>query len=519
MSENSKRLMSLFAGMASAHGTYKVDNAVGPDGAKKKGQALTIRQPVTEALWQKHVDGERGIGIIPIREDNSCQWGAIDVDVYNLDIPGLVKKIVGLGLPLVVCRSKSGGAHAMLFTAEPVPAATMQAKLRDLAAGLGYGKSEIFPKQGTVLIEKGDMGNWLNMPYFGGDGTTRYALDDSGNALGVNDFLAFAASKVVTVAQFEALAVAPKGKVAPKAAGSRVDTAHPLHGAPPCLQTLAEQGLPEGNRNNGLFNFAVFAKKKHPDDWDSIVDQYNRDYLDEPLSSGEVDLIKKTIGKKDYNYRCNDQPIVGYCNAALCRTRKFGVGMAGSAPVFNSLSKLDSNPPLWFLDVEGNRLELTTDQLFNQDQFQKACMEKLNTVSMKVKDNQWMSVLRDILDNVVLIEAPREISKEGQFEELLHEFIHDASLTLSRNDILLGKPWPEDGKVYFRIKDLMDHLFRNGYKGYTRTQVTARIMQLGGTKAFFNLKGRGTNVWFVPEVEQQTEPFDLPAELLDDAPF
>lgn len=513
--------MSLFAGMANAHGTYKVDDGVAPDGSKKKGKALTVRQPVTSALWQSHLDGERGIGIIPIREDNMCRWGAIDVDIYNLDIVGLVKRITDAGLPLVVCRSKSGGAHAMAFTKEPVQASMMQVKLRELAAGLGYGKSEIFPKQGTVLVDKGDMGNWLNMPYFGGANTTRYAFGPEGTSLSPDEFLAYATSKAMTPEEFETLALAPqKTKVSKKAAGSKVDTNHPLFGAPPCLQNMAEQGVPEGNRNNALYNYAVYAKKRHPDDWEAAVDQYNLDYMDEPLGSAEVELIKKGMLKKDYNYKCNDQPICGFCNAALCRTRKYGVGVSGSTPIFNSLSKLNTNPALWFLDVEGQRMELTTDQLYNQSLFQKACMDNLTAIPPRVKDNQWHSVLHDLMENAVLIEAPREVSRDGQLEELIEDFVRGSNiLALSRDDILFGKPWSDGGKVYFRIKDLMDQLTRNNFKDCTRTQVIARITAMGGDKDFFKLKGRGVNVWWVPEVADQDSPFDLPEELNDEAPF
>jgi len=44
----------------------------------------------------------------------------------------------------------------------------------------------------------------------------------------------------------------------------------------------------------------------------------------------------------------------------------------------SSLSKYNSEPPLWFMDINGKRVELETDSLFNQIAFQKACVEKVN---------------------------------------------------------------------------------------------------------------------------------------------
>ena len=50
-------------------------------------------------------------------------------------------------------------------------------------------KSEIFPKQSTIKAERGDIGNFLNMPYHGGDRTVRYAIGDDGNSLTIEQFV------------------------------------------------------------------------------------------------------------------------------------------------------------------------------------------------------------------------------------------------------------------------------------------------------------------------------------------
>ena len=119
------RFKAIFSGLDIAYGTYKIEGSRG-DG-KQAGKAVVVRKPPTDDLWEKHLTGvEPSLGIIPIRADNSCIWGCIDIDQYPLDHAGLVKKIKSLELPLVVCRSKSGGAHVFLFTKEPIAAARMQ---------------------------------------------------------------------------------------------------------------------------------------------------------------------------------------------------------------------------------------------------------------------------------------------------------------------------------------------------------------------------------------------------------
>ena len=74
-----------------------------------RSTALTLRHAVTQDLWQKHIDGKKPLGIIPIDEDDMCSWGSIDVDDYTNNLYGLIDRVEQLVLPLLPCRSKSGG--------------------------------------------------------------------------------------------------------------------------------------------------------------------------------------------------------------------------------------------------------------------------------------------------------------------------------------------------------------------------------------------------------------------------
>jgi len=54
--------------------------------------------------------------------------GCIDIDTYPFDHLSLIKKIREEQLPLIVFRSKSGGAHVYCFIKEFVPAILMRNK-------------------------------------------------------------------------------------------------------------------------------------------------------------------------------------------------------------------------------------------------------------------------------------------------------------------------------------------------------------------------------------------------------
>ena len=93
------KIWELFAGLDRAYGTYQVTEK---DGEKLAGKGRTLQLPVTPDIWELHLSGERSLGIIPIRDDNTCQFAAIDIDTYPLDHDELEAKIESLGLPLVV---------------------------------------------------------------------------------------------------------------------------------------------------------------------------------------------------------------------------------------------------------------------------------------------------------------------------------------------------------------------------------------------------------------------------------
>lgn len=496
MLDLARQFKSLFSGLERAYGTYQVEQKA--RGVKLKGQAVTHMKPVTIQLWADHLSGKQGIGIVPIKDNSTCQFGAIDIDSYQgLNIANIVKKIKSLGLPLVACRSKSGGCHLFLFCKEEVPADVIQSRLKDMAAALGYGTAEIFPKQTKILTERGDMGTWINMPYFHGLQGLRYAIDEMGSPLSVEDFVALAMSLRQTDATLSAI---------------RLSILPELDEGPPCLQYIIQQGFQEGTRNDGLFNLGVYCRKAFPDNWRDKLEELNQKYMDPPLKSAEVQGVFKSLRKKDYAYTCSRPPIQPFCNKPLCLARAFGVGEEFALPVISNLTKYNSNPPIWFVSVEGGgRLELITEEIQNQQRFQKRCIETLNLMPPIVNKLVWQQVVQKLLDSVVIIEAPMDASTSGQLIEHLERFCTSRVQAQNRDEMLLGKPWHNEKKHYFRMADFMAYLERNHFREFKVNKVTSILKELlKAEHGFFILKGKGVNVWIVPEFQSQTEPHDVP---------
>lgn len=409
MRELAIKFKALFDGPERGYGIYEVIGAK-DDRGKRVGNAACKDGPVTVELWESHLSGKTGIGVIPIKEDSTSVFGAIDVDVYDgLDHKQIARTVQKYKLPLVVTRSKSGGAHLWCFTKEPVPASVMQRALANYAAFLGYGGCEIFPKQTTILAERGDKGNWINMPYFGGMKGMRFAIRIDGEAMSFEEFLDYAEK---TKVDEEALS----RPIQDRPVEDFVD-------GPPCLQHLAQLGIPEGMRNNGLFAIAVYLRKAFPDAWEEMLEEYNTKYVDPPLKASEIQGTIKSAKKKDYAYPCSKPPIAQHCNSAVCRTRKFGIqGASGAFPALGVLTMLDVKPPIWFWDVEGKRMELTTGELQDPNSFQRKCMEVIRMMPAVPNKIAWNKIVQDAMEKVQIIEASEDASPEGQFWEYAHKF-------------------------------------------------------------------------------------------------
>ena len=499
-----EKFATIFNGLQLAYGTFKIDKK--QLNGKSTGRAAIIREPRTTELWEGHLSGKgRGVGIIPINEENQCVWGCIDVDQYPLDHKTLIEKIRKLQLPLVICRSKSGGAHCFLFTTEWIEAKDMQLTLQQISAALGYGGSEIFPKQIKLHLDRDDVGNFLNLPYFNAEDGLRYAIKDDGTGATIDEFIEL----------YEKYKQTPE-QVAKIQIGDTKEQ-NPLKDGPPCLQILAQNKISEGGRNNGLFNLGVYLRKAYPDSWESEILKYNMEYLDPPLPLNEVNIVAKQLEKKDYIYKCSDAPINAHCNKTLCLTRKHGVGAAVQGAVIANLRKYNSTPPVWFVDVNGEPLEMDTDALLNQATFQRSCMEQLNFMPRSVSKIAWENrigaLMQEMKDNEsAIIEVAQDASITGQFYDYLEDFCRHMQQAQDKEEILLKRPWTdeEQQKTYFRLKDFDAFLKRNKFFEYKSHKIAQRLRDMGGESMQLKIKGRSIRVWQIPSFDAVTVELNAP---------
>lgn len=369
---------------------------------------------------------------------------------------------------------------------------------------LGYPQAEIFPKQDT-LASRDDVGNWIHVPYFDSARTMCYGLLD-GRPLKLEDWIS----------------LAEKGRISPE----DLKTSGPpendfLPGAPPCLQAFARNGVPEGERNRVLFALGVYAKKIVESDpgrgleLGTLVDEMNTRILVPPLGRTEVNDTLKSLGRRQYFYPCTKPPLTSVCNKQMCRQAEFGIGGSPHDPgiTIDSITKIDSDPPLYFVQVNGKRITVPdAATLINQRLFQQLIFQALDILPSTIPKLKWEETLNQLMIDCDHIEAPSDAGIRGVFLYHLNQFCTTRAQAKDMDEILQGKPFRDDNNyIWFRSSDLLNYLERQRFREYRPHQIWGRLREeLKAQHRFVNLRGRGINLWGV-----SMEPEEIPVEELE----
>jgi len=507
-SADAQRLHQLFAGLERAHGYYSVDGKPNEKG-KIEGTRYTVKEPVTDEKWQRHLDGiyntfPYGLGIVPVRDDGTVMFGAIDIDVYKgLDLKKLAQRSKEFGLPLIVCRTKSGGAHLYLFLSEPAPAALVRAKLAAWAEALDHKGVEIFPKQDSPGdSEDKRYGNWINIPYQAGEKTTRFAVKD-GKRLTLADFFDYVDAMKVSPEELEG--------IDPIIQGEDDDL---FWGAPPCLKALVARGPIVDFRNNFMFSIAVYLKRRYGPD--AVVEKarlYNSLFCSPPLDGTELDQLALSATKKSYSYKCKDNPILPVCDKKVCCTVEFGVGGERGADStelqFGKLQKLLTDPPLYIWEINEARVELSASDLLTQRAFQVRAFEATDKIMPPLKPKVWREYLEAAVSAMTTIEVPDDATRSGLVWVHLHQWCTSRVTARSKDELLLGKPWTEEGRTFFSPLGFLSHL--SSHKVACGERDLYRFLLERGVQSHTEtIKGKRISFWSIPEFTLQVEPFEVP---------
>lgn len=498
------QIWELFQGYERAHGRYDVRRV--NEKGKNEGPAKTVMEPATSLLWDIHLSGNGpGIGIIPLRQDDTVYWACIDIDINNINHEELESKCLRFKMPLVICRSKSGGAHCFIFFKEPAEARPVMDMLSYWASVLGYGGSEIFPKQSSRYDEN-DIGNWLNMPYYNVDRTSRYCIHD-GEDLSLIEFLHYAESMRVNFADLDKIQESLSTN-----AGVPLNEGMFEEG-PPCLQRLLSLGgFPDGVRNEGMYNVGVYLRKKYPDNWPDKMPEYNSEMCDPPLSLNDVNTIVKSGQRKEYEYKCKHPPIAPYCDRRLCQSRKYGVGEGidgKSRPEVLDVKKVIGDTVLWYMTVGGKRMLFMTEEILSQSLWKRKIAESINRVPRSMPQDRWDKWLDELISNCEIEYAPEDATPLGQFRIILESYLLGQARTTTKEQLVeSNSPYVTgEGEIWFKLQGLMKFLNNQGYvfKSMNHLSEMLKSKEIGAVNNEMNIKGKTYNIWRIKEPGRPTD--------------
>jgi hypothetical protein len=202
-------------------------------------------------------------------------------------------------------------------------------------------------------------------------------------------------------------------------------------------------------------------------------------------------------------------------------------GDSESKAQVGGLTVILSQPPYYFMDVNGKRVELTVDELHNQAQWQKACLTQINFMPSRMKEQDWTAMLNGMLKQATYIEVDRELTLTGRFEDLLQSYCNGSAQAYDPEELQTGKPYHDKVLVKFKIEGLVNFLKnRNHPWADNRAKLQEEIKRVNGDE---NVNGEHrykrsdgswgkVRVWWVPEMKE--EDIDLPVkEISNDIPF
>lgn len=428
----------------SAYSIRYAESGTDTRGKQKAGYQI-FRQPLPDALFLSHFAGKQAISVQPILETgNTCQWGAIDIDIYG--DPKLVDRVRAtanlFGLTCYIEQSKSLGVHVYIFLDRPTLVKPFRKALQKLAIWLGHPKAEIRPVQDEINFAAGDLGTFMALPGFG---------------IGIERAKEQFAACTMTLEDFDKLTFE----------GDFSD-------GPACLFPLQRLGEANGfsNRNLFLYQLAVYYRYKFPSDWQKRVTEYNSQVISDPLPDKEVVAL---IGQLEKNakchYRCSGEPFEAVCNKVQCQFRKFGIASREATTSIVSpegITILDTDPPTWFVTLENPnttesvRVKLNTDQLINVNNFKKRCLEAIRIIPTLPKQKDWEALISGLLASAQHLPVPFEMTEEARVLDAVYRYCLTTIKSNNAEDILRGRVWLEtDGKqliAHFRQVDFTNYL-------------------------------------------------------------
>ena len=381
-------------------------------------------------------------------------------------------------------------------------------RLYQWSLALGCGKdlkeAEVFPKQ-KDLENLGSVGNYINIPFF------QQFLEDVEPDDHRGKFVT-AEGKFLDLEAF----VAQAEQHDPKMSMPLPIRTVAFSDGPPCLETLQQRGIPEGMRNLGLYNVGVYFKKANPEEWEDLLQAYNNKFMVPPfhtekMPKKEMMQLLKSIRKKDYQYKCSEDPIASVCEKGLCKTRAYGIKtkeellrakVDGLDVPIKALKRYETDPVTWGLVMPNDHIvKVTGAELQQYAILSRHIMDAMTELPPLLKPDEWRLKLTDLLKESESVEVSEDTGNNALILSVVDTMVSNGlpnpRMVDSMSVYLDYDEAKEGSTAYFNIKSLREHLL--GQKiPFQITEVNILLLESGWESKTKRLKGENKpkRLWF-----------------------
>jgi len=276
-----------------------------------------VKDTLTTRMYGDHLKGlpTAGIGVFPLRDDNTVRFAAIDLDEPNFELALDIATL--LPARCYIERSRSGNAHIWVFFDAACPAWVARGQLRKALEAVGRKDVEIFPKQAE--LREGMVGNYINLPYYGDERKIIYASGDEwlgdeggytldGFLFDVEDDGRASVEHWTNLCRVDGIEPPPKRDTNDEWGERSVPHGCALY----MLEHKEDNPLTQGHRHVVLFNLAKMllnCKDWSIDDVLVAVEGYN-DAGESPVSRGEIKSMVQNAARGRWTSTGCDDPVM-----------------------------------------------------------------------------------------------------------------------------------------------------------------------------------------------------------------
>jgi len=486
-----KRYIKYFDGYREAYGLADFEHEeakIDPESGKKRPVYRWNFEPLTEEIYNSHVEGKISIGIQPCNTDKEARLGVIDIDpkdYADFDKKFFIDKIQEFDLPLIPVESKSGGLHLWIFIEEFMSAKDVVSFLTNLLPLFKLKpNTEIFPKQTELTRDESTgkigPGQFINLPYYGGE---RKGLNVDGTSFTLDNFLQLVEANTVSREDLKQITEGIDRKIYEGVNGDFID-------GPPCMAVLSKLSKEKNfdGKDRFMYNYHVLVKMKYPDTWEDKVKNAPVKYFEEIHGNAWTDQkLKSKIkswAKTEKGYTCNQDPLFEQCKKGICVKKKFGVlsGSKGSYPGLTNLRKIEifEEPEYEFDVTKPDGIGKATvhcksiEHLNDQRKRRNAIAKAAGFLPPLIKGDAEQTVMDELYKTQTTVSPPIGTSPKEKLHDVLHTKINGPKATTDAA-FKTGSVLIEEGYAYFKFDKFYDRLKAKDWK--YKEEKTGRMME------------------------------------------